>query len=138
MSPLKIALLLRLHAYPRPNGEIPDRQAHAPAMRKALSDFIRIGLVDSSTTLAELQFGPPRDWLTEAGDHVVDRLCAIEPESQTRDFTAAPPPVPPGYESMRDQFAMAALPACVSHGGTPERYATEAYKIADAMLEARK
>lgn len=42
--------------------------------------------------------------------------------------------------SMRDQFAMAALPAVMDKVGgfNPTLHAEDAYRVADAMLEARK
>jgi hypothetical protein len=42
--------------------------------------------------------------------------------------------------TMRDQFAMAALPAVMDKVGGfhPPLHAEDAYRIADAMLEARK
>lgn len=38
--------------------------------------------------------------------------------------------------TLRDRFAMAAIPYCAG-GCTPEEIAAEAYNIADAMMEAR-
>ncbi len=44
-------------------------------------------------------------------------------------------------ERLRDEFAMAALPVVMQFLGNsyaPFRYADEAYKVADAMLNARE
>ncbi|WP_297803713.1 hypothetical protein [uncultured Brevundimonas sp.] len=48
----------------------------------------------------------------------------------------------PKSETLRDRFAMAALPAVVQlwepRRNTPKRMAERAYEMADAMMEARK
>lgn len=41
--------------------------------------------------------------------------------------------------TLRDQFAMAGLAASMNHGGSdPAKWAEHAYRIADAMMAARK
>lgn len=77
MSPLKIALLLRIYSLPRPNIDLPGQQAFAPAMAEALAHFIRSGLVDPDTTLMDLRTGNPRRELTEKGGRLVKALCDI-------------------------------------------------------------
>lgn len=43
------------------------------------------------------------------------------------------------HEGLRDRFAMAALQGLIpSSDSSPEEFAKDAYKIADAMIEARK
>lgn len=136
MSPLKIALLLRIYSLSRPNGDLPDAQAHAPAMREAVQEFIHLGLIRPDTTVAELQFGPPRGWLTPKGAGLVHRvITTVEPDARPA------PPMPkikprPDYETvLRDEFAMATVASGI--GGTPQKIAQQAYEIADAMMEAR-
>ena len=59
------------------------------------------------------------------------------------EITAQMPWVPsPEYEvpSLRDQFAMAALTGMAASDtrDSPENFAKASYKLADAMMEARK
>lgn len=151
MSPLKVALLLRMLALPRPNNEIPDKQAHAPAMHQAIADFKEEGLVPPSITAIDLQFGPPRTWLTEKGtwlaNHILRSADGIPPALETP--TRSAPPMPkikaprPTYEEMlRDDFATAAMQAAAANptgadGFTFLQRAEWAYQQADAMLEVR-
>jgi hypothetical protein len=50
-----------------------------------------------------------------------------------------PPATGPEYPTLRDQFAMAALTGLLASGAAAEpRLGPEIYRLADAMLEARK
>lgn len=86
MSPLKITLLLRMYARPTPNADLPQRQAFAPAMAKALADFQRLDLVKPDVILHDLFYrAPPARWegelwLTEKGRRLVDHFLSIEPK----------------------------------------------------------
>jgi len=64
-------------------------------------------------------------------------MCATDKGLFQSPTRPAPPILMTSDKTLRDEFAIAALPACIAHGGTPERYARQSYEIADAMLEAR-
>lgn len=64
------------------------------------------------------------------------RILRIYADKQGQAMGIAVVEVP----TMRDQFAMAALPAVMDKVGgfNPTLHAEDAYRVADAMLEARK
>ena len=160
MSPLKISLLLRMHAYVLPNADIPEQQALSSAMGAALVELVRSGMAHGPVLPRELVYGPPREWLTDKGRALVKHLCA---EADSMDASAlminyvrdlpplARPAQPatkparrerPDYETMlRDDFAMGVMRSGQLFGPEdvvcPEQYAKLAYRFADAMMAER-
>jgi chromosome segregation ATPase len=90
MSPLKIALLFRMYSQPRPNRDLPERQAFAPAMHEALRDFKSLGLAHPLLTIVDLQAGTgPAEKLTAAGRQLVDLHLNAQAEIAARDARIA-------------------------------------------------
>lgn len=156
MSPLKIQLLLRMHAYPYPNIDLPEQQAFAPAMMGALDELAWAGLANGVVSVDDLRNGPPREWLTDKGRALVKHLCAEadSKDNYLRNLRNLPPlpdrPAPPtpavkpshrerpDYETMlRDDFAKEVMRATAERPFTFETRAELAYKQADAMMAER-
>lgn len=141
MSPLKIALLLRMYSSPRPNADLPERQAFSPAMAEALQDFQNQKLVLGGISLDNLRSGPSRNWLTESGAALVSRICRAAGSRPDRVVAREQ-----HHAELRDEFAKAALQGYMASPGATididgaylgEKRAQMCYAMADAMLEVR-
>ena len=80
--------------------------------------------------------------LSDAADSLTqkaDRLCTIAGQLQA-SLPDAPPQVKEATDrvGLRDQFAMAAMPALIEQGYEYEGAGVQAYKYADAALKARE
>lgn len=57
MSPLKLSLLLRAYSMPRPNQDLPEAQAYAPAMIEAINSLRMHGLLKSVASASTMRLG---------------------------------------------------------------------------------
>lgn len=83
MTPLKLALLLRAYAMPRPNQDIPAEQAYAPAMVETINSLRQRGLLRSIASPSTMRIGYAvqnrttfAPLITEKGKMLVERILS--------------------------------------------------------------